>query len=176
MRVFFCWQLNVLQNEHELEMSRVLEERAAFLTDSSNTELQGQVYTQQMVITHLKNRLKQMEELKNEVTLLRAERDHLEESLSAVNQKMCYLQNAQSPESNQYKTLLAKLETLEKNQEIREQKLNAVRELLSRSTQGQGQCSGTCRDKLLDKNRQICYYRAQMDRILEALLELRRTK
>lgn len=43
--------------------------------------------------------LLRMEELKNEVTLLRAERDHLEESLAGVNKKMCFLQNAQAPVS-----------------------------------------------------------------------------
>jgi hypothetical protein len=40
-----------------------------------------------------------MEELKNEVTMLRAERDHLEQRLSVVNKEMVFLQNtsAHSP-------------------------------------------------------------------------------
>lgn len=76
----------------------------------------------------------------------------------------------------QYSELLDKLDFLERRHEVREQKLQAiVRDLLTK--QGQGlTCSSNCRDKLLNKNREICYYRAEMDKILDTLAEFRWNK
>lgn len=53
-------QLNALQADHDLEITRLLNEHASRHTQSNAAELQGQVYTQQVVINHLKQQLKQL--------------------------------------------------------------------------------------------------------------------
>ncbi|KAL1122372.1 hypothetical protein AAG570_003777 [Ranatra chinensis] len=129
-----------------------------------------------MVISHLKQQVKVLEENAEEIPILKAERDQLESTLMEANKKIARLHDLASPESVQYSGLLEKLEFLERRHEVREQKLQSiVRDLLAR--QGQDSvCSSTCRDKLMNKNREICYYRAEMDRILDTLAEFKWSK
>ncbi|XP_075238176.1 uncharacterized protein LOC142334215 [Lycorma delicatula] len=165
--------LRTLQAEHEQEIQRLLNDYSNRHSQSTVAELQGQIYTHQMVITHLKEQLKQLTELKEENAMLKLERDHLEKALMGTNKR---IQELQTPESQQYQSLLEKFESLEQRHEVREQKLQAiVRDLLARSSEPVP-CGPVCRNKLLDKNREICYYRVEMDRILEALREFRRSK
>ncbi|XP_066903168.1 centrosomal protein of 162 kDa isoform X2 [Halyomorpha halys] len=168
--------LSDLQEQHESEISRLMREHAAKHSSSTVAHLQGQLYTQQMVIHHLKEQIKMLEGSAEEVTVLKAERDHLESTLIEANKKIARFHDLQSPESMQYSELLDKLDFLERRHEVREQKLQAiVRDLLTK--QGQGlTCSSNCRDKLLNKNREICYYRAEMDKILDTLAEFRWNK
>jgi protein QN1 len=80
----------------------------------------------------------------------------------------------------QYEVLQEKLSELEHRHETREQKLQAiVRDLLRRNAEqrvvtGGDRSAATMKEKLLDKNRQLCLYRAEMDRILETLREFSR--
>jgi hypothetical protein len=80
----------------------------------------------------------------------------------------------------QYEVLLERLSELERRHETREQKLQAVvRHLLQRIAEqhavtGGDRSATALKEKLLDKNRQLCLYRAEMDRILETLQEFNR--
>jgi protein QN1 len=80
----------------------------------------------------------------------------------------------------QYEVLQEKLSELERRHETREQKLQAmVRDLLRRNAEQRAVTEGnrsdtTMKEKLLDKNRQLCLYRAEMDHILETLREFNR--
>jgi protein QN1 len=80
----------------------------------------------------------------------------------------------------QYEVLQGKLSELEHRHETREQKLQAVvRHLLQRNAEQRAVTGGdgsaaAMKEKLLDKNRQLCSYRAEMDRILETLKEFSR--
>jgi protein QN1 len=77
----------------------------------------------------------------------------------------------------QYEVLQEKLSELEHRHETREQKLQMiVRDLLRRSAEqralGAEDTNATSmREKLLNKNRQLCLYRAEMDRILQTVRE-----
>jgi protein QN1 len=82
----------------------------------------------------------------------------------------------------QYEVLQEKLSELERKHETREQKLQViVRDLLRRNAEqralgGEDRNATSMREKLLNKNRQLCFYRAEMDRILETLREFSRHK
>ncbi|XP_073978114.1 uncharacterized protein isoform X2 [Rhodnius prolixus] len=165
--------LSDLQEQHEVEVARLVRDHAAKHASSTVAHLQSQLYTQQMVIHHLKDQIKELETRLQEVSMLKAERDHLETTLIEANKKIARLHDLASPESVQYSGLLEKLEFLERRHEVREQKLQSiVRDLIAKQGQG-GTCSSNCRDKLLNKNREICYYRAEMDKILDTLSEFR---
>ncbi|XP_014254079.1 centrosomal protein of 162 kDa-like [Cimex lectularius] len=168
--------LSDLQEQHEVEIARLVREHATKHSASTVAHLQSQLYTQQMVIHHLKDQVKQMEDQRNEVAMLKSERDHLETTLLEANKKIARLHDLASPENVQYSGLLEKLEFLERRHEVREQKLQAiVRDLVAK--QGQAiTCGANCRDKLHNKNREICYYRAEMDKILATLAEFRWTQ
>lgn len=82
----------------------------------------------------------------------------------------------------QYEMLQEKLSELEHRHKTREQKLQAiVRDLLRRSAKqpalsGEDRNASSIRERLLNKNRQLCFYRAEMDHILETLREFSRHK
>lgn len=82
----------------------------------------------------------------------------------------------------QYEMLQEKLSELEHRHQTREQKLQAiVRDLLRRSAKqralsGEDRNASSIRERLLNKNRQLCFYRAEMDRLLETLREFSRHK
>jgi hypothetical protein len=81
-----------------------------------------------------------------------------------------------------YEALQEKLSELEYRHETREKKLReVVRDLLRRNAEHhaltrEDRNGTTVREKLLDKNRQLCLYRAEVDRILETLREFSRHK
>lgn len=85
-------------------------------------------------------------------------------------------------EMQRYEVLQEKLSELEHRHKTREQKLQAiVRDLLrhsakQRALSWEDRNSSSIRESLLNKNRQLCFYRAEMDRILETLREFSRHK
>ncbi|PNF39397.1 hypothetical protein B7P43_G13217 [Cryptotermes secundus] len=172
--------LNLLQKQHEAEMGRLISDHMARHSNSRIADLQGQLSTQQIIISHLKDQLKQLDEYREEIEVLRAERDHLEKSNMDLRKKVSDFRSMQTPEMLQYEGLQEKLSELERRHEAREQKLQAmVRDLLRRNTEqravtGDNRSATTMKEKLLDKNRQLCLYRAEMDRILETLREFNR--
>uniref|UniRef100_A0A0K8TB02 Centrosomal protein of 162 kDa n=1 Tax=Lygus hesperus TaxID=30085 RepID=A0A0K8TB02_LYGHE len=161
-----------LQEQHDRELNTMKREHASKHSSSTVAHLQGQLYTQQMVIHHLKQQIKEYEERFEELSILKAERDHFERALMTANQKIARLNELSSPENLQYASLLEKLEYLERRHEIREEKLQSiVKDLIVK--QKKGACSENCRDKILNKNREICYYRGEMDKMLATLAEFR---
>ena len=81
-----------------------------------------------------------------------------------------------------YETLQEKLSELEQRHEVREKRLQTiVKDLLRRNAEqralsGDDSNATTMREKLLDKNRQLCLYRAEIDRILDTLREFNKHK
>lgn len=55
----FLLQLNLLQEHHEAEMDRLIADHMTRHSSSRIADLQGQLSTQQIVISHLKDQLKQ---------------------------------------------------------------------------------------------------------------------
>ncbi|KAE8747962.1 hypothetical protein FOCC_FOCC005352, partial [Frankliniella occidentalis] len=178
--------LTRLQAKHEEELESIVCERVnERLTDRSCegrvAELQGQLYTQQLVIAHLKEQLKHSEHGGDEVALLKRERDQLEKSVISLNKQVTRLKEAASPEAQRLVALQEQVMDLEARHEARERKLQAIVRDLLQQRQGRAQqdgqdscCSASVR--LLNKNRDLCFYRAEMDRLLEALRELERTR
>ncbi|XP_039281411.1 centrosomal protein of 162 kDa isoform X2 [Nilaparvata lugens] len=77
-----------LQSEHQQEIQRLINDYTNRHSQTAIAELQGQIYTQQMVINHLKEQLKQLTLLQEENAMLKLERDHLEKALMGANKKV----------------------------------------------------------------------------------------
>ncbi|KAJ1521959.1 hypothetical protein ONE63_002290 [Megalurothrips usitatus] len=191
--------LTRLQAKHEEELESVVCERVSErLSDRSCegrvAELQGQLYTQQLVIAHLKEQLKHSEHNGEEVAMLKRERDQLEKSVVCLTKQVSRLKEAASdasaggapPDARRAARLQEQLDDLEARHEVRERKLQAiVKDLLQQRQQqdrgpaGPGAAQDACCSasvRLLHKNRDLCFYRAEMDRLLEALRDLERTR
>ncbi|CAD1477052.1 unnamed protein product [Heterotrigona itama] len=156
--------LNLLQEEHEREMATLLKEYSVKFGDSKVVKLQGQINTQVAVISHLKQQIEQLRDYKEQVVVLKAERDHLETKVKTLNEKVKYLS---TPSTEQLQLLQDKITILQQRHESREMTLQSlVRDLLRNRTQ----CKDCKNEK--GKNRQLCYFRQELDHILGMLQEI----
>ncbi|XP_076241709.1 uncharacterized protein LOC143183845 isoform X2 [Calliopsis andreniformis] len=152
--------LNLLQEEHEREMATLLKEYSVKFGDSKV----GQINTQIAVISHLKQQIEKLRDFKEQVVVLKAERDHLENRVKTLNEKVKYLS---TPGTEQLQLLQDKITILQQRHESREMTLQTmVRDLLRNRTQ----CKDCKNEK--GKNRQLCYFRQELDHILGMLQEI----
>ncbi|XP_017298046.2 golgin subfamily A member 1-like [Diaphorina citri] len=173
-----------LHEKASYDMEMVKEQHCAELNAAKSSqgnvaELEGQIYTQEIIITHLKQKLVQLEALQNSHTMLKLENEKLEKLLTQANSTIAKLEQPVNPldpgSSSQSQTVLSKIDYLEKRHEVREKTLQAIIHELLSDKKVNTQCMGDCQSKLLDKNREICYYRAEMDRILDSLRQYKQT-
>lgn len=156
--------LNLLQEEHEREMATLLKEYSVKFGDSKVVKLQGQINTQVAVISHLKQQIEKLRDYKEQVIVLKAERQHLEDKVKTLNEKVKYLS---TPSTEQLQLLQDKITILQQRHESREMTLQSlVRDLLRNRTQ----CKDCKNEK--GKNRQLCYFRQELDHILGMLQEI----
>ncbi|CAL7941348.1 unnamed protein product [Xylocopa violacea] len=156
--------LNLLQEEHEREMATLLKEYSVKFGDSKVVKLQGQINAQMAVISQLKQQIEKLRDYKEQVIVLKAERDHLEEKVKTLNEKVKYLS---TPSTEQLQLLQDKITILQQRHESREMTLQSlVRDLLRNRTQ----CKDCKNEK--GKNRQLCYFRKELDHILGMLQEI----
>ncbi|XP_034191791.2 uncharacterized protein LOC117609496 isoform X1 [Osmia lignaria lignaria] len=156
--------LNLLQEEHEREMASLLKEYSVKFGDSKVVKLQSQINTQLAVISHLKQQIEKLKDCKEQMVVLKAERDHLENRVKTLNEKVKYLS---TPSTEQLQLLQDKITILQQRHESREMTLQSlVRDLLRNRTQ----CKDCKNEK--GKNRQLCYFRQELDHILGMLQEI----
>ncbi|XP_043279264.1 centrosomal protein of 162 kDa [Venturia canescens] len=157
--------LNLLQEEHEREMASLVKEYSLKFGDSKVVKLQGQINTQVAIITHLKQQIEKLRDYKEQVVVLKVEREHLENKVKILNEKVKYLT---TPGTEQLQLLQDKITILQQRHESREITLQSlVRDLLRKKTQ--------CRDCKGEKgksNKQLCYFRQELDHILGMLQEI----
>ncbi|XP_071553245.1 uncharacterized protein [Temnothorax nylanderi] len=157
--------LNLLQEEHEREMATLVKEYSVKIGDSKVVKLQGQINTQGAIISHLKEQVEKFRDYKEQVIMLKAEREHLENKVKTLTEKVKYLS---TPGTEQLQLLQDKITILQQRHESREMTLQTlIRDLLRNRTQ--------CRDCSKNekgKNRQLCYFRQELDHILGMLQEI----
>ncbi|KAL0108116.1 hypothetical protein PUN28_015013 [Cardiocondyla obscurior] len=152
--------LNLLQEEHEREMATLVKEYSVKIGDSKV----GQVNTQGAVISHLKEQVEKFRDYKEQVIMLKAEREHLEAKVKTLTEKVKYLS---TPGTEQLQLLQDKITILQQRHESREMTLQIlIRDLLRNRTQ----CKDCKNEK--GKNRQLCYFRQELDHILGMLQEM----
>ncbi|XP_053974720.1 centrosomal protein of 162 kDa-like isoform X2 [Hylaeus volcanicus] len=153
--------LNLLQEEHEREMATLLKEYSVKFGDSKV----GQINTQVAVISHLKQQIEKLRDYKEQVVVLKVEREHLENKVKTLNEKVKYLT---TPSTEQLQLLQDKITILQQRHESREMTLQTlVRDLLRNRTQ----CKDCCKNEK-GKNRKLCYFRQELDHILGMLQEI----
>ncbi|KAG7210091.1 hypothetical protein KM043_011661 [Ampulex compressa] len=152
--------LNLLQEEHEREMATLLKEYSVKFGESKV----GQINTQVAMISHLKEQIEKLRDYKEQVVVLKAEREHLEHKVKTLSEKVKYLS---TPGTEQLQLLQDKITILQQRHESREMTLQTlVRDLLRNRTQ----CKDCKNEK--GKNRQLCYFRQELDHILGMLQEI----
>ncbi|KAL6443699.1 hypothetical protein ACFW04_001651 [Cataglyphis niger] len=152
--------LNLLQEEHEREMATLVKEYSVKFGDSKV----GQINTQGAIISHLKEQIEKFRDYKEQVIVLKAEREHLENKVKMLTEKVKYLS---TPGTEQLQLLQDKITILQQRHESREMTLQTlIRDLL----RNRSQCKDCKSEK--GKNRQLCYFRQELDYILGMLQEI----
>ncbi|XP_032687626.1 centrosomal protein of 162 kDa isoform X2 [Odontomachus brunneus] len=80
--------LNLLQEEHEREMATLVKEYSVKFGDSKVVKLQGQINSQGAIISHLKEQVEKFRDYKEQVVVLQAEREHLENKVKTLTEKV----------------------------------------------------------------------------------------
>ncbi|XP_029175896.1 centrosomal protein of 162 kDa isoform X2 [Nylanderia fulva] len=152
--------LNLLQEEHEREIATLVKEYSVKFGDSKV----GQINTQGAIISHLKEQIEKFQDYKEQVVVLKAEREHLENKVKTLTEKIKYLS---TPGTEQLQLLQDKITILQQRHESREMTLQTlIRDLLRNRTH----CKDCKNEK--GKNRQLCYFRQELDHILGMLQEI----
>ncbi|CAL1686994.1 unnamed protein product [Lasius platythorax] len=152
--------LNLLQEEHEREVATLVKEYSVKFGDSKV----GQLNTQGAIISHLKEQIEKFRDYKEQVVVLKTEREHLENKVKVLTEKVKYLS---TPGTEQLQLLQDKITILQQRHESREMTLQTlVRDLLRNRTQ----CKDCKNEK--GKNRQLCFFRQELDHILGMLQEI----
>ncbi|XP_018350745.1 PREDICTED: centrosomal protein of 162 kDa isoform X2 [Trachymyrmex septentrionalis] len=152
--------LNLLQEEHEREMATLVKEYSVKIGDSKA----GQINTQGAIISNLKEQVEKFRDYKEQVIMLKAEREHLENKVKTLTEKVKYLS---TPGTEQLQLLQDKITILQQRHESREMTLQTlIRNLLRNRTQ----CKDCKNEK--GKNRQLCFFRQEIDHILGMLQEI----
>ncbi|KAJ8686812.1 hypothetical protein QAD02_022606 [Eretmocerus hayati] len=163
--------LSLLQEEHEKEIALIVKECATQVGDTKALKLQGQVNSQLAMISHLKQQIEKLQDYKEQVIILKAERDHLEGKNRMLNEKVKYLS---TPGTQQLQVLQEKISILQQRHETRELSLQKlVRDLLRSRNQACKDCKQPIREEM-DKplQQESCYYRQELDSILGHLQDL----
>ncbi|XP_070166662.1 centrosomal protein of 162 kDa isoform X2 [Polyergus mexicanus] len=154
------YDLNLLQEEHEREMATLVKEYSVKFGDSKV----GQINTQGAIISRLKEQIEKFRDYKEQVIVLKAEREHLENKVRTLTEKVKYLT---TPGTEQLQLLQDKITILQQRHESREMTLQTlIRDLL----RNRSQCKDCKNEK--GKNRQLCYFRQELDYILGMLQEI----
>ncbi|XP_011861676.1 PREDICTED: centrosomal protein of 162 kDa isoform X2 [Vollenhovia emeryi] len=152
--------LNLLQEEHEREMAALVKEYSVKIGDSKA----DQINAQGAIISHLKEQMEKFRDYKEQVVMLKAEREHLENRVRTLTEKVKYLS---TPGTEQLQLLQDKITILQQRHESREMTLQTlIRDLLRNRTQ----CKDCKNEK--GKKRQLCYFRQELDHILGMLQEI----
>ncbi|XP_014472222.1 PREDICTED: centrosomal protein of 162 kDa-like isoform X2 [Dinoponera quadriceps] len=80
--------LNLLQEEHEREMATLVKEYSVKFGDSKVVKLQGQINSQGAIISQLKEQVDKFRDYKEQVVVLKAEREHLENKVKTLTEKV----------------------------------------------------------------------------------------
>ncbi|KAK0073683.1 hypothetical protein PV325_009366 [Microctonus aethiopoides] len=123
--------LDLLNEKNRHEFRFIIMETVKF--GNSKKELEGQINTQIASISHLKQKIENLRDYEEEVIVLKAEKEHLENKVKMLNEKVKCLV---TPGTEQLQLLLDKITLLQQRHETHEMTLqNLVRDLIRKETQ-----------------------------------------
>ncbi|KAK0084914.1 hypothetical protein PV326_006093 [Microctonus aethiopoides] len=125
--------LDLLNEKNRHEFRFIIMETVKF--GNSKKELEGQINTQIASISHLKQKIENLRDYGEEVIVLKAEKEHLENKVKMLNEKVKCLV---TPGTEQLQLLQDKITLLQQRHETHEMTLqNLVRDLIRKETQCQ---------------------------------------
>ncbi|XP_072536151.1 centrosomal protein of 162 kDa isoform X2 [Salminus brasiliensis] len=168
-------QLASLKAEHQREVEHLVARHALEHSSSKVAELTNQMKTQEIMVLHLREQLKELQSTKDALVVSKLREETLQNQLAKLLEELKQAKEAHSPELRHFTSLEHKIHSMELRYQQREQELQQVI-AQTRSVVEQEQQTEVARWKRLaqGKSSELEAFRLELDSILDVLRELQR--
>ncbi|XP_058252123.1 centrosomal protein of 162 kDa isoform X3 [Hemibagrus wyckioides] len=168
-------QLASLKADHQREIERLVACHALEHSSSKVAELANQVKSQEVMVLHLREQLKELQRNKEALALSKLREETLQNQLTKLLEELKQAKEAHSPELRHFASLEHKIHTMELRYNQREQELQQMI-AQTRLVVEQEQQAEVSRWKRLaqGKSSELEAFRQELDSILDVLRELQK--
>ncbi|KAG9276227.1 centrosomal protein of 162 kDa isoform X1 [Astyanax mexicanus] len=168
-------QLASLKAEHQREVEHLVARHALEHSSSKVAELTNQMKTQEIMVLHLREQLKELQGTKDALAVSKLREETLQNQLAKLLEELKLAKEAHTPELRHFTSLEHKITSMELRYQQREQELQQVI-AQTRSVVEQEQQAEVTRWKKLaqGKSSELEAFRLELDCILDVLRELQR--
>ncbi|XP_067458602.1 centrosomal protein of 162 kDa isoform X2 [Thunnus thynnus] len=169
-------ELSSLKAEHLGVLERLQATHALEHSSSKVAQLTNELNTQEILVKHLQEQLKELQGVRDALTVSRTREDALQKQLSRLLKELREAKEAQSPEVRLVCSLERKILNMELRHQHREKELQQVIGGSWQALEADQQQSEVERWKRLaqDKSRELEAFRLELDSILDILRHLQR--
>ncbi|XP_062395202.1 centrosomal protein of 162 kDa isoform X2 [Sardina pilchardus] len=168
-------QLALVSADHQRELERLRTRHALEHSTSKVAELTNQVSSQEIMVRHLRDQLKELQGTKEALTVSKLREDTLQSQLTRLLEELKQAKEAHSPELRHFTSLERKIHSMELRYTEREKELQQVIAETRVATQAelQGELE-RWRQLAQSRSRELDAFRLELDAILDVLRELQR--
>ncbi|XP_022529777.2 centrosomal protein of 162 kDa isoform X2 [Astyanax mexicanus] len=168
-------QLASLKAEHQREVEHLVARHALEHSSSKVAELTNQMKTQEIMVLHLREQLKELQGTKDALAVSKLREETLQNQLAKLLEELKLAKEAHTPELRHFTSLEHKITSMELRYQQREQEMQQVI-AQTRSVVEQEQQAEVTRWKKLaqGKSSELEAFRLELDCILDVLRELQR--
>ncbi|KAJ8288288.1 hypothetical protein COCON_G00009470 [Conger conger] len=168
-------RLLALRAQHQKETEGLLARHALEHSASKVAELANQVSTQEIMVRHLREQLKDLQGCREALTLSQVREETLQTQLAKLLEDLREAKEAHTPEFRHFSTLQRKIESMELRYTQRERELQQViaQTRLVVEAEQQTEVEGW-RKQAQAKGQELEAFRVELDSILDVLRELQR--
>lgn len=168
-------QIEQLKKKHVTDLQKVVSEMAAQQSTSKVAELMNKLQSQEILIGQIRDQTREIEEMKNRIELLQVENSDLETEIKELRTDLSKAKTSQTPQMKDFLALQEEIRELEKRQHRREEELHYLTHQLKRNDYAfLKQEVVHWQNQVLEKNKELEYFRSELNTILVFLGELER--
>ncbi|KAG9342704.1 hypothetical protein JZ751_015566 [Albula glossodonta] len=168
-------QLKSLRTQHQKEIEGLMARHALEHSTSKLAELANQVSTQEIMIRHLRDQLKDLQGSKEALTLSQVREETLQNQITKLLEELKDAKKAHTPELRHFSALERKIESMELRYTQRERELQQVIAQTRVVVEAEQQKEVERWRRLAQaKGQELEAFRVELDSILDVLRELQR--
>ncbi|KAF5890220.1 centrosomal protein [Clarias magur] len=168
-------QLTLLKAEHQREIERLMAGHALEHSTSKIAELTNQVKSQEVMVLHLREQLKELQRTKEALALSKLREETLQNQMTKLFEELKQAKEAHSPEMRHFANLEHKIHTMELRYNQREQELQQMIAQARLVVEQEQQAEVTRWKRLAQgKSSELEVFRQELDSILDVLRELQK--
>ncbi|XP_076136701.1 centrosomal protein of 162 kDa isoform X3 [Alosa pseudoharengus] len=168
-------QQALLSADHQRELESLRARHALEHSTSKVAELTNQVSSQEIIVRHLRDQLKELQGTKEALTVSKLREDTLQIQLTRLLEELKQAKEAHSPELRHFTSLESKIHNMELRYTEREKELQQVIAETRVATQAELQGELERWKRLAQsRSRELDAFRLELDAILDVLRELQR--